>query len=184
MFDWEKAFELIKTEWLFGGDKALFYGGKRWRFSNFAAVKFEYKGKTYFTAEHAYQCEKYPSGKGDKSSAIWAEIYLANDPGLAKEIANDPDNIQYMRPDWEHVKPQIMLNIKREQVRQNPKLRQNLLDTGDAIIVEDSPVDAIWGRGPNNSGLNLLGIIYMIIREEEGGISGPWSELREKLGLI
>lgn len=77
-----------------------------------------------------------------------------------------------------------MLDIKRAQIKQNPKFRQNLLDTGDSVIIEDSPVDAVWGRGPNNSGLNLLGIIYMINREEEREIFGQWSELREKLGLV
>lgn len=59
----------------------------------------------------------------------------------------------------------------------DPQLGAYLLGTGDAVLVEASPVDAIWGIGlaadhpdaPHPSrwpGLNLLGFALMQVRAE------------------
>ena len=59
---------------------------------------------------------------------------------------------------------------------QNPELKEFLLNTGDSILVEASPVDAIWGIGlaaddpaaaePHNwQGQNLLGFALMRVRD-------------------
>jgi len=40
-----------------------------------------------------------------------------------------------------------------------------LLSTGDAEIVENSPIDYYWGCGANGSGKNRLGIILMEVRD-------------------
>jgi ribA/ribD-fused uncharacterized protein len=61
--------------------------------------------------------------------------------------------------------------------QQNLTLREFLLDTGDRILVEASPVDKIWGIGlaadhpdalfPEKwPGLNLLGIALMEVRSK------------------
>lgn len=58
----------------------------------------------------------------------------------------------------------------------DPKLKEYLLNTGDRVIVEASPVDAIWGIGhakdhPNAErpwlwkGTNLLGFALMEVRD-------------------
>lgn len=181
----DKAREIIKPNWpsIPEHEKLLFYGGKNWRFSNFAPIKFKYKGRIWFTAEHPYQAAKFDPNDSEISADIWADIVEANDPGLAKEIAYLPENIEYIRSDWEMVKFQEMLDIKREQLKQNPKFCQNLLDSNGLIIIEDSSKDEIWGRGPNNDGLDMLGVDYMIIREELRGEYGVWSKIREELGL-
>eukprot|EP00798_Chlamydomonas_sp_ICE-L_P010165 gene10165-8070_t len=58
---------------------------------------------------------------------------------------------------------------------QNEALKQLLLSTGDAELVEASPRDSIWGVGfaPNKAaanrskwGLNLLGKALMTVREQ------------------
>lgn len=62
---------------------------------------------------------------------------------------------------------------------QNPDLKEFLLGTGDAVIVEASPYDKIWGiglkanderaRNPETwRGENLLGFALMDVREELG----------------
>uniref|UniRef100_UPI0035A00B10 NADAR domain-containing protein n=1 Tax=Delftia acidovorans TaxID=80866 RepID=UPI0035A00B10 len=57
----------------------------------------------------------------------------------------------------------------------NPALARYLLNTGDRVLVEASPVDAIWGIGlaaddvratvpAGSQGLNLLGFALMQVR--------------------
>ena len=59
---------------------------------------------------------------------------------------------------------------------QNPDMKEQLLATGDTIMVEASPMDKIWGIGRKASdplarkiaqwkGLNLLGRVLMQVRE-------------------
>ena len=59
---------------------------------------------------------------------------------------------------------------------QNPDMKEQLLATGNTILVEASPMDKIWGIGRKASdplarkiaqgkGLNLLGRVLMQVRE-------------------
>ena len=41
-----------------------------------------------------------------------------------------------------------------------------LLSTGERQIVENAPMDAYWGCGPDGNGLNKLGRILMTVREK------------------
>ncbi len=41
--------------------------------------------------------------------------------------------------------------------KQHSDLREKLLQTGEAILVEQSPTDSFWGCGADGKGLNLLG---------------------------
>ena len=45
-------------------------------------------------------------------------------------------------------------------------IRQILLDTLDAEIIEDSPVDYFWGCGIDRTGTNHLGRILMQVRAD------------------
>lgn len=68
---------------------------------------------------------------------------------------------------WNEVKYDIVLKGNLAKFSQNPELREFLLSTGDAILVEASPFDRIWGIGMRESeaakdsanwrGKNLLG---------------------------
>jgi ribA/ribD-fused uncharacterized protein len=49
---------------------------------------------------------------------------------------------------------------------QHPSLRELLLSTGDALLVEHTAHDSYWGDGGNGSGKNLLGQILMRVREQ------------------
>ncbi|WP_308189094.1 NADAR family protein [Nostoc mirabile] len=44
-------------------------------------------------------------------------------------------------------------------------IRNILLSTGNAEIVENSPIDFYWGCGADGSGKNMLGKILMQVRE-------------------
>ena len=59
-----------------------------------------------------------------------------------------------------------MRQVVRAKVMQHSDVRETLLMTGNALIVEHTPRDAYWGDGPDGTGKNMLGEIYMEIRAE------------------
>lgn len=70
-----------------------------------------------------------------------------------------------LRPDWEQVKDNIMYEIIKSKFSIK-HLREMLLATGDAILIEGNTWnDTYWGmcRG---KGKNMLGKILMRVREE------------------
>jgi len=78
---------------------------------------------------------------------------------------------------WNKVKYSIVLNGNYRKFSQNLKLREFLLSTGEDILVEASPYDAVWGirMSANNEnsqnpmkwqGKNLLGFALMEVRDE------------------
>lgn len=82
----------------------------------------------------------------------------------------------FNREKWLNECVDIMVPGLLSKFRQNDKIRKILLDTGDTIIAEASPVDAIWGIGlaADNplaldqatwKGTNLLGITLMKVRD-------------------
>lgn len=83
----------------------------------------------------------------------------------------------YVDSEWAARRLQAVVDINYEKFSQNHDLREILLATGTAILVEASPVDKIWGIGmaednpdclhpPRWKGLNLLGEALMIVREQ------------------
>lgn len=78
---------------------------------------------------------------------------------------------------WNEEKYSIVLNGNYYKFMQNERLRQFLLSTKDAVLVEASPYDKIWGIGMLESssninnplkwqGENLLGFALMEVRKE------------------
>jgi ribA/ribD-fused uncharacterized protein len=59
-----------------------------------------------------------------------------------------------------------MREVVRAKFNQHDDIRQILLSTGDAKIVEHTENDSYWGDGGDGSGKNMLGRILMEIREE------------------
>ena len=45
-------------------------------------------------------------------------------------------------------------------------MRRKLIATGDRELIEDSWRDDFWGWGPDKDGKNILGKLWMEIREE------------------
>lgn len=134
-----------------------FYGGP---FSNFVGTPFvlddlwrEDKRFLYRTVEHYFQAAKATNVEEHD----W--VAYSNSPSLAKKRGRTIG----LRPDWEEVKYDVMLIGLRAKFL-DPKYSKFLLDTGDAIIREDSPTDFEWGY--RNNGKNLLGKALMQIREE------------------
>jgi ribA/ribD-fused uncharacterized protein len=123
--------------------------------SNFFQASMEFEGKTYSTSEHAYQAAKVVD-------PVWAEqVRLQRTPAQAKRLARSLP----MRLDWDEVKVRVMYEVLKQKFK-NPKLKQMLLNTGDAELVEEnSHGDKVWGT-VNGEGLNLLGSLLEIVRDE------------------
>jgi ribA/ribD-fused uncharacterized protein len=78
---------------------------------------------------------------------------------------------------WKRACLSIVYTGNMAKFSQNEDLKQELLDTGNKVLVEASPVDFIWGieLGENNPkaedpaewrGTNLLGFTLMLVRNE------------------
>jgi ribA/ribD-fused uncharacterized protein len=136
-----------------------FYTPRFYVFNNFSAHAVEWDGKLYPTSEHAYQAAKCTSPEGKEA------IRLARSPLLAKEIAN----VQYKSakdPEWEDKKVHVMEAILHAKLRQHGEVAEALKQSGHEELAEDSPVDYFWGTGADGSGKNVLGKLWMKIREE------------------
>ena len=123
--------------------------------SNFEQSEQWIEGICYKTNEHYYQSYKA------KNIRIWAWIKKAPNPFLAMKAGRSLRKKE-LRDDWDNIKVIVMVRGLRAKFTQNDDLKQKLLDTGNAILHEDSPNDMFWGI----KGKDMLGKCLMKIREE------------------
>ncbi|QNP69892.1 NADAR family protein [Streptomyces roseirectus] len=138
---------------------------------------FTVAGVRYPTAEHWMMAEKARLF-GDPEAE--AQVLAADHPSLAKRagrlVRGFDDTL------WTRERFRIVVEGSIHKFRSDPALREFLLGTGERVLVEASPVDAVWGIGlaardagaedPERwKGLNLLGFALMEARRRvrEGG---------------
>jgi N-glycosidase YbiA len=132
--------------------------GEHGCFSNFSPHPIRIKGKLCPTSEHYFQAQKF-AGTTDEE-----EVGLAKSPMVAARMGRSRK--RPLRKDWESVKDSIMHEAVLTKFNQHAVLREILLGTGDATIVEHTENDRYWGDGGDGSGQNKLGQILMQVREE------------------
>lgn len=140
-------------------DPILFYkreGEYGW-LSNFAHYEIEIDGKTWPTVEHYFQAQKFPG------AARAEEIRLAKSPMDAARLGRDRS--VPIRGDWEEVKDLIMLKALRAKFVQHDDLKQKLLATAPAKLIEHTTNDSYWADAGDGTGKNMLGSLLMQIRE-------------------
>ncbi len=125
--------------------------------SNFHRAMQEVDGKTYPTNEHYYQSQKAKNWDMQKWIASSPKAYHSMKAGRSLR----PNE---MVDDWENKKIQVMRNGLKAKFFENEELATALLETGDAILIEDSPSDMFWG-GKLEGSQNMLGILLMEIRD-------------------
>lgn len=129
--------------------------------SNFYPSLITLSGETYPTVEHAFQALKTYDVEARKM------IAAAPTPGKAKAMGR----AVVLRADWEEIKEDVMKICLKAKFN-IPELREKLLATGDAYLVEGTVWhDNEWGscncdRCKNIIGKNKLGNALMAIREE------------------
>jgi len=130
------------------------FEGKFRFLSNFSPSIVCFEDMEFPSVEHAYQAAK------TLDMELRKKIRDAKTPNEAKKLGRRVK----LRPDWENIK----LGIMRELVHQKfsiPELRQLLLDTGDAELIEGNWWGDIFYGVCRGNGLNHLGRILMEIRE-------------------
>jgi N-glycosidase YbiA len=126
-------------------------------FSNFAPFPITLDGERWPTSEHYFQAQKFEDG------AYRQKIRKANSPVQAARLGRDRK--QKLRRDWESVKVGVMRAAVLAKFTQYEELRELLLSTGAAKIVEHTENDDYWGDGGDGTGKNMLGRILMQVRD-------------------
>lgn len=126
-------------------------------FSNFARYPIELKGKVWPTSEHYFQGQKFPGTLDEE------ELRGAVTPMIAAQMGRE--RIRPLRHDWDAVKDNIMREALYAKFTQHSDLKEKLLETKDATLVEHTGNDSYWGDGGDGTGKNMLGILLMEIRE-------------------
>lgn len=125
-------------------------------FSNFALYNITLKKKSWPTTEHYFQSQKFADKKDQE------EIRKAKGPMIAARMGRDRKRA--LRRDWESVKNGIMRDALVAKFSQHENLRELLVGTGDAKLVEHTENDSYWGDGGDGSGRNMLGQLLMQVR--------------------
>jgi ribA/ribD-fused uncharacterized protein len=132
--------------------------GKYGFLSNFANYPIKIRDKIWPTTEHYFQGQKY-AGTLDEE-----QVRNAETPAKAKELGKDRSKT--LRPDWEKVKIDIMREALLAKFNQHKEIKDKLVATGDATLIEHTENDKFWGDGGDGLGQNLLGKLLMEIREQ------------------
>lgn len=141
-------------------------------FSQWWQSSFEVEGIQYATAEH-WMMAKKAALFGD--TEMLKRILEAKSPAEAKKWGRQVKNFD--QEIWSEQGFQLVSEGNLHKFNQNPDLKAFLLDTGNRVLVEASPVDKIWGIGmaaTNENienprlwkGKNLLGFALMEVREQ------------------
>ena len=126
-------------------------------FSNFSPHGFELDNLYWSTSEHYFQAQKFPQTQDAE------QIRFVKTPKEAAKMGRE--RTRSLRRDWQQVKDDIMRKAVLRKFETHADIQQILLDTGDAEIIENSPIDSYWGCGKDGSGKNMLGKILMEVRE-------------------
>lgn len=145
----------------------FFWGGQ---FSQWAKYDIEIDGKIYNTCEQYMMAEKARLF-GDQEAET--KIMAAKNPRDQKAHGRKVRNFDAAR--WKEACEDIVFKANFAKYSQHTELKEMLLATGDKIIAEASPRDAIWGIGmaashPNVTdqtvwGQNLLDKALMRVRD-------------------
>lgn len=140
-------------------------------FSNLYRRPIILDGIEYPTAEHAYQAAKARK----KEVREW--ILSAPSPALVAMAAHGLYTWDIVE-DWSKIKVDRMRDVLRAKFSQHSDLKEILLQTGNARLVEagrtNNAVNRYWGE-VNGKGLNMLGMLLMEIRAELRKTSGKRS---------
>jgi ribA/ribD-fused uncharacterized protein len=132
---------------------------------------FEIDGTPFRTAEQRMMHLKAKLF-GDEAAA--QAILASRTPYQAQLLGRQVEG--YDEALWSQHRFGIVVEANLAKFRANPAMGDFLRSTGDAVLVEASPTDLVWGAGVSGedpfardprrwSGLNLLGFALMVVRD-------------------
>jgi ribA/ribD-fused uncharacterized protein len=148
-------------------------------FSNLYRCEVRLDGHVFPTAEHAYQ-----AGKARRPEVRdW--LLAAPSPALLAMAAHGLYQWDIV-PDWSRIKFDRMHAVLRAKFTQHADLRELLLSTGTARLIEagnvDNAVNRLWGE-VNGKGKNMLGVLLMELREQLAREGKRAGNRRERLAV-
>lgn len=132
--------------------------------SNYYPCRVAYRRNIFTSSEACYQSEKFDD---------WAikRTFSLLDADESRKVAHRISRLQ--TPKWDALKYDVMVDILRAKFTQNHDLAKNLLQTNDAILIENTSSwhDNTWGHClceccRNLPYKNLLGKALMQVRQE------------------
>lgn len=151
-------------------ETVIFFYNTSHPFSNFYPSKFEVDGQLFHWAEQYVMYRKALHFEDHDSAR---RVLEAHSPAECKRLGRHV--LGFNEEAWAVVREQVALDAVLFKFQRNKKLAKFLLDTGDALLVEASPSDRIWGIGFSELdamdyryqwGQNLLGQALMKIRQK------------------
>lgn len=126
--------------------------------SNYYECEICVDGRQWMSTEHFYQAQK------SLNPTVQETIRLAATPDDAKNLGNHGTLV--VRPDWDSHRIIAMRRALEAKFFQHPELQALLLETGTALLVENSTCDYYWGCGADGTGKNMLGLMLVHLRQE------------------
>lgn len=157
-------------------ERVCFYEQDFYVLSNFSSFAIMWEAspregvKRFDTSEALYHWLKFSGQARPKliatavQNTIACAIHAAPSAHEAFKIAER--HRSHRRRDWDAIKVDVMRDILRAKAAQHEYVRRKLLATGDRELVENSWRDDFWGWGPNRDGKNMLGKLWMEVRDE------------------
>lgn len=155
---------------------AIFFNTRGEQYREFRSSSdhgFELEGAHWKSAEHYVQAQRFECN--DARELVRKSAYAF----AAKSIAREKP--EALRDDWHVVRDQVMEKAVRAKFASHPHLSAKLKATGEAEIIEASPMSRHWGAGADGLGKNMLGRILMKLRaelKESLEAAGPQAESR------
>ncbi|MDR2655685.1 MAG: NADAR family protein [Oscillospiraceae bacterium] len=142
------------------GNKISRFRGNYEFLSNFYPCTISVDNLIFLSSEAAFQAFKCALA-GEREQFQYLDAVKAKKKG--RQVL--------LKPDWEFVRLDVMSKIVRLKFEQNPQLREKLLATGSAELIEgNSWHDNFWGdcdcpKCQKITGQNHLGKILMKLRD-------------------
>jgi N-glycosidase YbiA len=127
--------------------------------SNYYKARMHIHGRWWICVESPYQAAK--TNDMAEKEAIWRAT-RAND-------ARNLGQLVKVVPDWDKRKREIMKECCMAKFLQHADLREQLMETGNETLIEDTTNDMYWGCGTDGTGQNVLGQVLMEVRYELQG---------------
>jgi N-glycosidase YbiA len=149
----KKKTNIHDTNSIFFYDEYLPY----YEFTNFfEGAPIKINNISFKTAEHYYQWQKF----NDPITKM--RIINAPTARIATQIADKSNYL--VIPNFD--KKSAMLTALRQKFSQYQTLGKILTSTSNKILIEHNMNDDYWSDGGDGSGLNMLGILLMQVRDE------------------